>query len=188
MRAKEFIIEITRPTSLDEAARLLKKFGWVFEAEGSYCKVFVKPGKPYVLKVFRTEDEAFISFINFCKQYKNKHFPIFKGNIIKITNDICAIKTEKLKFNQFVSIYNGMPWDRVADNLYYYVASNVNTNKFITTGNDRIEKFLKNYPDLKEALDLMLKNLDYYKFCNDINYSNIMLRNKTIVITDPICV
>jgi hypothetical protein len=189
MRAKEFITEITRPTSLYDAERLLKRFGWFFHDEGSYGKVFVKEGLPYVLKVFKKEDAAFLSFVNFCKQFPNKHFPIFKGDIIKITGNICAIKTEKLALKKFNYIYDGLTWNTISDYLWGYVQTKIKPNqtKYKKDYNCAL-KFLEKYQELQQALDLMVEHLDYIKFLNDIHGKNIMLRKKTIVLVDPICI
>ena len=161
--------------SLDVAAQHLEKNGYEFLGAGSYGTVLQKPGVPYVLKLFGANDLAYISFIELARKNEaNPHFPRFYGKLVKVTNDYYAIRMEPLDRYRYDST---LIYVYMRDRNYY--RDNEPSDQFY----DAME-LMEEYPLLQQACDIILDNLQNFKI--DIRNDNLMLRGKTIVITDPI--
>ena len=135
--------------------------GFSFLGSGKYASVYGNPKYSYVIKVFM-RDSAYQRWLDFCLKNKdNKHVPKIKGKVIKISNDVFAIRLEKLtplkqdlRRGDFGNAYH--EWEN--DNSYKSEDKDIN---------DILEFFSKN------------KNLI------DIHSENIMMRGNVDVVVDP---
>lgn len=160
--------EIYRPQSRQEVDRILQKNGYTRLGKGAFGAVYEKPNIPYVLKIFSSRDEAYLEFIRLAQAYSNNpHFPKFYGKVVRVTKDYYAIRMEKLtKFNPHeVGDYSYALFDYIQDGI------------------DDGE--LSYHPELKEACDLVRKNLlSHYLF--DHKDESFMMRGNTLVIVDAV--
>jgi hypothetical protein len=174
--------EFTRPPDMDEADAVLIRAGYKHLGSGAYANVYHKQGKPYVLKVFTVFDTAYLAYVNLVQQHPNIHFPKFYGKLIRVTPKYYAIRTEYLdKYDEIADKDRSVA---VIGRYLFYCAQPPRKQ-------DQQEKFdvatqwMEERPSLKEACDLIAKNL-LPKFNEDIHRNNVMMRGDTIVLTDPV--
>lgn len=165
-------MEITRPSSRIEVDKLLQSAGYYRIGKGAFAAVYHKLGSSYALKIFDSNDRAYLDFISLVKSNNNKHFPIFYGKVIKITSTYSAIRMELLN-----------PYKYNEENIRNYMRLR-DSNLSSPNKEDAID-FMNNNPELKQACDLIIDNL-LNKYKQDLKQSNLMSRGNTIVITDPV--
>jgi hypothetical protein len=161
---------------------------------GMYGDVWEKPGLPYVLKVFSSQDHSYQVWVNLCVTHRgNPHLPRFVGGkkTIRLTPDILAVRMEKL--------------EPLGDNDRYLLRVVRQTEKLI---DDRriasIDELLKDSgdPAFKELKSYIQKYPGYLTVMNmiknimksqggifaDTHADNFMLRpdGVTLVFTDPL--
>ena len=169
--------EITRPNDLDNARNVLHNAGYLTLGSGSFAEVFYKPNSnsDYVLKLFKSMDTGYMAFIKLAQATKNIHFPIFRGKMMKITKHYYAIRIERL---------SEMPFNdestKISDLILGYVEFPKDPT-FI----ERMRKLEKTQPGIIEACDILRMTMDRLDIQNDLHAGNMMMRGKTIVITDP---
>lgn len=174
--------EFTRPHDMDAADAVLIKAGYKHLGSGAYANVYHKPGKPYVLKVFTVFDTAYQAYVKLVQTHPNIHFPKFYGKLIRVTDTYYAIRTEHLE-----------RYDEIADKersvavicRYLYYCAQPPRNPEQQEKFEVATKWMEEHPTLKEACDIIAKNL-LPKFNEDIHRNNIMMRGDTIVLTDPV--
>ena len=69
------LFEFTRPKYREDAESILENNGWELLGQGEYADVYTKQGKPYVSKLFSSNDAAYKAYINLISKYQNEHFP-----------------------------------------------------------------------------------------------------------------
>lgn len=180
------LTELSRPEDMKDATAVLKKAGYeqqaANDAPGSQGSVWQKPGAPYVLKIFSAGDKAYQAFVQLAMRHQdNPHFPKFFGKMIKVTPKYYAVRIEPLTPYK----YNSTLMYRYTKLRNYMAGGGVDPNSMSAMEYDDCMEFLEEYPKLKEALDLIIDGL-LDVFDNDIANKNIMMRGKTIVITDPV--
>lgn len=161
------LYELTRPQSISDASEILYRNGYQEKGSGNFATVFYKPGTNYVLKLFKSNDEGYLTFIKYVLNHPNPHFPKLYSKIIKITDAYYAIKIEEL------SPLSTSSAREIEEVFYEFYEENI-----VPTNVD---------PSMLEAmqqiLDLMKKN----NLGNDMGDNNIMQRKDgTIVFSDPI--
>jgi hypothetical protein len=191
---QQIVQEITRPSSIDEAAKVLQKYGYERIGEGYWASVFSKPGDPLVLKLFDSEDAGYYTFLNLATTHQNKHFPKFKGKVMNVTDEYRAIRMEKL--NPLSGSWNERDIVLMAINN----AIEMRTRNIFNTSEEyfKLEYGNKYYVDNSEK-QVFLDNEELLEACIligehwdgtlaiDIHSDNVMERNDgTIVITDPL--
>ena len=155
------ISEITLPKTRENAQTILSRAGYETLGKGAFASVYEKPGRPYVIKLFSKEDDAYRAFIDLARKHPNKHFPKFFGKLIQFP-DFYGIRMEKL------APYTG--------NSRYI-------RDYILFGEDDTEEIMY-HPELAEACDLITTLLGKYNL--DIKDNNIMQRGNTLVFIDPV--
>jgi hypothetical protein len=171
------LFETTRPDDRWTANEILLRAGYEMLGSGSFATVYEKPGSAYVLKLFDSDDLAYIAFINLVKQHPNPHFPKLIGKPIAVSRGFSAIRMEKL------GRYRGDP-----DLFEVYVTCrdrDVDPHGYMGQRMGDVDELFYEYPTLKTALDLMIDNLTP-AFHFDIAQRNLMVRGSTIVFTDPV--
>ena len=148
------------------------------DSEGSFGLVFVHPKLNYVLKVFKLDD-GYIEFYKLAiKNQDNPHFPKFKGKLIKINNNLFAVRMEKLQ--------------KLADfNIFSYISDEINDNSFknrILKNENIIASIKEKYPKLVKACIGIYNILESKPYLTlDLHSENIMMRSDhTPVIIDPL--
>ena len=135
----------------------------------TFAYVFSYESNPnLVLKDFGTKD-GYMDFIDFCRHHpENSALPKFKGNPVKVTDGVYAIRIEKLLPIPKQEWYNGL----------YNMTFNMKC------GNSISKERKKAYPILYATLKLLYQYRD--KWSLDWHENNFMKRsNGDIVIIDP---
>ena len=166
----------------------LKKLGWKNIGKGSFSLVFTKPNLPYVLKVNKQPDPAFLYFAKLSIDYPSRHFPKI-GNMKKIEyeNEPYYIYTiEKLyPITNVPGIVELFTFAQLLDNIARMPREPLERLLRITNGmNDKLQKWIRSHPGLINACQLIGK----FKPAGiiDIHEDNIMKRRDgTIVVVDP---
>lgn len=184
----ENLDEISRPDTMGKAMTALEKAGYEHLGSGIYGSVYRKHGADKVIKVFATRDSAYAKFVELAQTNPNPHFPKFKGNLIKVTKDYYAVQIENLSpMPKTPSNYGsgilssstiGYALNDYTRMLHGLGPTWIPANK-IDTIMDDLEQ---HQPGIKQACKL----ISDLPFIPDIHEKNIMLRGKTIVITDPL--
>ena len=166
--------------SLEIAHTKLLYNGFKKIGNGKFGKVFGHPNLNYIIKIFR-KDDGYINFYKLAIQHQdNPHFPKFRGKLIKIDENLFAIRMEKLSK---INLYND-------ENYYeyqfieFYLYDGKTRDQFLPKFKMTItEKF----PELKTALDIIknLKNLNK-NYAIDLHGENLMMRGDCPVIIDPL--
>ena len=175
------IDELTRPETDMGVDLLLRRAGYENLGHGSFANVYQKPGKPYVLKVFTSEDTGYLAYLDLIRKHQdNPHFPKIYGKLVSISPEYYAVRMEPLQKYvygaqsdyvdvQDISIYLNH-WDQPIVPGYVEGA----------------REFMEENPLLQEACDLIIEHL-VGRFTLDMSKpENTMLRGTTVVITDPI--
>lgn len=161
----------------------LLRQGWKRLGKGAYAMVFEHPKFPYVFKIFYNDPDYF-QYFNWARQHQsNPHVPKIKGKYIKINEKTYAVRMEKLdhlpSFDTAIEKYiDPELQSKTKLDISYY--RNVDKLSLYTN-----LSFLKqNFPDLYEVLNYVKSN--FQLISQDLHGGNIMLRDDTIVITDPV--
>lgn len=162
------LVEVSRPETIRDAGDKLAQAGYRSIGFGSYSEIFSKPGDPWVLKLFDADDSAFLAFIDFSRHCRSPHFPVYKGKPLRITDAYYAIRMEKLTDVQ-------CHWWR-------YLKAYFNGE---TDGYSPADDYMKAHPSFKKACDALMQDM-LHDFDPDIKPANIMQRNGTLVLVDPI--
>lgn len=172
---ESIINEITRP-DIDQAQEILKKAGYHEIGSGFESLVFQRPGDKYVLKLIDSGATSYFDFINLAKSSKNPHFPVFKGNLMKVTDNYYAIRMEPL------SVFTD---SKVANLIERYTMklSKSSSNELSSVEMDELEK---SQPEIKDACYLVAKLISEKGYHSDMMTNNFMLRGNTIVFIDPV--
>ncbi len=179
MRAKDFIMEMTRPLDRQTANDILLRSGYEMLGTGAFATIYEKPGASYVLKLFDDEDHAYQAFIELVRQHPNPHFPRLIGKPVRVSPGFHAIRMEKL------APYRGDPHLFRVYMMNRDFKDRLVPNGYTANQMSDVEEIFYEYPDLKVALDLIIDHL-IPEFRCDIQPWNLMARGSTIVITDPI--
>jgi hypothetical protein len=201
---RDLLGEFTRPATIYDAEFKLNSAGWSNAGAGVFGKVFAKPNKNYVLKLFK-QDLAYRKYLDLITSKENKHFPKLRGLPIKVNDNYSAIRIEKLEpFKGQRGAQAGEIWLQARnyqDNLK--VLDKIDSDRMRGTApghvggryNDKsrediikkLDKVSSKYPELADALDLIHKHVYKATGANyDLHDGNIMFRGKTMVITDPV--
>lgn len=171
------IEEIARPPNRAEADWVLQNAGYRRLGNGSFGAVYQKPGNPYVLKVFTPADKAYLDFLALARAHAdNPHFPRFFGKIVPVTPAYSAIRMERLE------PYTDDPL-LIAD--YFDLRDWSPDNNYGAMRRGEAIEYMESHPQLREACDLIMDHLTP-KYRIDIKPDNLMLRGKTVVLTDPV--
>jgi len=177
---------ITTSKKLTEFSNYMQQQGFQILGSGMLGLAFEKPGYPWVFKIFH-DDMGYLHYFNYAKQNQNNpHVPRTKGGALKLTTDpasgtLYLVRIEKLsplpdnmKQLPIIQAITSIEWG--ADDMKEKIKINKLQSK-------TVEQIIHNYsPQL----------LSVIKACNNSGYNtdfhsgNIMMRNNTIVISDPL--
>ena len=154
--------------------QFLQKYNFKLSGKGKYGSVFVHETYPYALKIFM-KDAAYIKWLKFCRENQDNPFvPKMKGNIVKITDIIFAVRIEKL------NPYHGA---RINDNDLNQTMLNIleNFQYKIYKAKDAMPE-----PTGNKWIDDIINVFEQHENLLDIHSDNFMVRNDgQIVIIDP---
>lgn len=178
MRLSDLLNEITLPATNKSAAVELGNHGYSKIGAGSFAQVMAKPDSPYVVKLFRKDDAAYLAYLHLIQTHRNEHFPIIYGKPVLIKDRLTpyyAVRVEKL-----VPLKTNPNYDIIIDDL---VSAKYH---LIDYGTIPVE-FYEKHPSLAQAMYLIYTKIveprhGYF----DIKVENIMLRGSTIVLADPV--
>jgi hypothetical protein len=176
------IIEITRPEHMHQAINHLSMAGYEdlrtkpgHDTLNKYSTVLYRPNMPYVVKIFTSQDIAYLSYLKLITSASSPHFPIIRGKPIRVNDEYYGVRLEKLTP---VHGDSEMVWR--ADSYLTALQNN---------DIDKIELIRQYIPrTLKSSLDLIYDRcVKGTSFRVDLHGYNAMMRGDTIVIIDPIC-
>jgi hypothetical protein len=186
---------------------ILHRYGWEVLGTGLNAAVAQHPDKPYVLKLFES-DLGYLKFIQFIEANKgNKHLPVINKTVKKIPGTrLSFVRMERLTpiteqdlWKNYLSDMTYIGLLAVKNDLLIAFstqrnivdalnARNINTTVLRKVKFDDVWTAFKDKPtaswmDISEKLvDFADSNgIDFL----DIHSQNFMLRNNTLVITDP---
>ena len=175
--------------SSDDWHKILTGHGFSQLGNGLYATVWEHPKFPYVLKIFRSHDEAYKHWVKFCMDHNdNPHFPKFVSTKVwPITRNVSAVRMEKLtKFNNedypdFVkSIYN-LDISQIIVNDKWEVVDQLGYQKPPSW-----DEYCAAHPLWIPALKMTDEFIKRYRYRKDMHKGNFMMRGNDIVITDPV--
>lgn len=187
---ESIVNEVTRPSSLDAATKILYNAGYEQIGEGYYGEVFAKPGDKYALKLFDYRDAAYRRFLNVAITESNSHFPQFRGKLIKVASEYYAIRMEMLSYLK----PSGPGWtDRteLCRALSQYIIACWNkdnpdsASEIKNPSSHDIDAIEKHQPGIKQACQSIASILRRVNEL-DLHSDNVMMRGDTIVIIDPV--
>lgn len=174
--SKQVVNEISRPYTRQDAVEFLSDRGYTMLGSGGFANVFKRKSRPNeVIKLFSSSDDAYEAYLDFIiKNQDNPHFPKVIGKPMLITPGYYAVKLEFLK-----------PYDFIKDGLDYI--NNISDYLENDNESDYIKIYFDAYPKFKDALDKLKKFISNNpEFAYDIHTGNVMWRNNTLVLTDPV--
>lgn len=171
------LTEIALPAKMQDAYEALTAAGYELIGDGSFARLFHKAGARYVLKLFSTHDEPYLAFIKLIRESNNIHFPKIFGKVVQVTPHYYALRMEQLT-------PIGSDWKDVAMVRKYIRAFEARRKPGQQIAPE-VEAFMQARPQLKDACDLINRNLIGRFFC-DISPANVMMRGDTLVIIDPV--
>lgn len=171
----------------EELVNNMRNIGWTeAHTKGYYSNVFLKPGEPYAIKINKRLDRSYAWFALIAAKFPNEHFPkIGNAKIFKVGSDNYRMYAiEKLKPFEYTEERH------IIANLCRWSAS---TKEDTQQQLSYWKEFENMIPTLKEQTNGLISACQILQKYNkgffvDIHYNNIMLRNNTVVITDPFTV
>jgi hypothetical protein len=161
-----------------EIQNFFKKHGFKKLGTGKYGIAYENPNLSYVLKIFDLADTGYLNFVSLVLANSNIHFPKFIGKPMKISNDLMAIRMEKLEKNS-----DG--WKLFKEYLNHFMIGKILPSyKYNETTEEIIDKFGQSMID---ALNLIttITPKNEFTLTFDIHPGNVMHRGNTPVIIDP---
>lgn len=177
------IYEITRPAEIRDAAKILLRAGYrdiAYETgytQGTFSTVMYRPGDPFLIKLFVQEDYSYRRFLKLIKSVRNQHFPVIRGQPIRVSNNYYAVRLEHLQ---------PFPQSGELGSLRYHMQGYLEN---LALSNIETADYYSNYipPSIRDALDLIYHNCleNYPGSIVDLHRYNVMLRGNVVVIIDP---
>lgn len=184
------VYRIDEKISYQSAVDRLKDNNYYRIGEGSYGEIYSRTGEPFVLKLFQRNDKAYILFVNFClANLGDKHLPKFKGKLINLNSDFCAIRIEIL--SEYPYGQHSVTLNYLYDYFDYALrglSASYIVNKLKYDYEDYDEYVIKSNEDITTTLFKLASYTNEHsgRFKNDLLNNNIMRRNNVLVITDPL--
>jgi hypothetical protein len=173
---------------------VLKEKGYSPVGRGMYATVYAHPQLPYVLKIFKVEDHAYLNFVKMVKKHNNDHFPKFRGLPMRIPNtEYYGIRMERL--TEWEPNTREDKLENRLDKALVHISGLVDDlpdwRKISTLPDDQVTKkllsdFFERWPQFLDALILLQEfERTTREVYFDLHSGNIMKRGSTPVITDP---
>ena len=153
---------------------------------GAFGTVWGHPKFPYVLKIFKSNDDAYKSWVKVCMNNSdNPHFPKFVSTkVFSITPTVSAIRMEKL--SPYIS-ENYMGFSTVLNRLSISDIVNPNYQWNDAYGKpSQWDEYCASHPLWIPALKITDEFITSYQYAKDMHTGNFMMRGDDIVITDPV--
>jgi hypothetical protein len=183
------ITELKIPDNKREAEYALEDAGYKALGAGSFGSVYKKPGSNYVLKLFESDDNGYITYLNMIKNHQNNpHFPKIRGNLVKVTKDFYAVRMEELSESpmlnreiELITVFCKRRADFWEGDWDKFMKQN-----FGPDARNGLNVLFQENPKLSEALVLIAELQAKHKLWFDFKRANIMSRSGLMVITDPL--
>lgn len=174
---EENLRELDVPSTRNSGEQRLIDAGYKVLGSGHAGTVFQKPNASYALKLFDASDIAYATFVKVAKNNPNPHFPVFKGNIIKVNDSYRAVRTEILQ-----------PSSGRNDEIELIDKYIIGMRDYGYSNQENLD-YMAKHPDMKIAADILVKILKNNRnFMCDVHQPNVMMRGSVMVFTDPIAV
>ena len=177
--------------------KVLYNNGFSALGSGSFGTVWANPKLSYVLKVFTSQDKAYIDWISTAIQHKsNPHMPRFVSpRSFEIVPGVMAVRTEKLgritreayellkPINALIdnSIRTGFSPSKIVEELVRRRGDDAEPPK-----PQSFAAYCEANPEFIPALDIVSEFIKKTGYKPDIHDDNIMMRGDTIVFSDPV--
>jgi hypothetical protein len=183
------ISELTIPNTRGEAAKILQQAGYKPVGKGSFSSVWGKPDDRWVIKLFRPADVAYSRFLHLVKAVPNEHFPIIRGQPMRLSKSYYGVRIERLstpspKMRNLVMAC----WDYLGALNMIDEFKSSKDKELINGLRASINTLRFNEPTLADALDLIHKYVlaGNEQIINDVSMQNIGMRDNTLVFMDPV--
>jgi len=160
-------------SSMDRAEMFLQAKGFRSIGSGASADVYTHPNFAYVLKVF-DQDSCYNNFCYMVSQNQaNPHFPKFRGQPMRIYDEIYAVRIERL---------SALPETQWGTMIANYIESVIDGYKIEDS------QIQRQYPKLKAACILVRRLIKVMggECEGDFKAENIMMRGNIPVIIDPV--
>lgn len=190
--------ELIRILSEDEVERYMNDLDYKKVGEGGSALVFAKPGKPYVVKVYKL-DRCYEEFLKLARRNSNNPFyPRFYDKVYTLPGKIWrAIKLELLLPASVDDLKNNITLlaclaieERKQNNNWKGNTGLADTLQLLGYFSDDFDELLDIYYDataLEQQTARQVIKLIHRTGClNDLYIDNFMKRGEQLVITDPV--
>lgn len=176
---------------IEQADAIAAKYEFTRLGKGEFAGVYGKPNSDYIIKLFATEDYGFQEYLNFIRTHQsNPYVPKLKGNLVKVTPSISAVRMERLRplasdhEKQLVQHLEHLVHE-YHDILEYW--KDPNAHDEIDYDSKTLD-ILRYFPNLRTDANLqeICEYLTQHHGDVDIHKGNAMMRGKQLVITDPL--
>ena len=155
----------------DYMAEILEKLGLDVIGSGMFG-VVIDCGD-FVFKVFTADDEAYLDFLDFCENVDSKHLPVILWDQ-QINAHWWGVCLEKL--TTLEEDIDEVPTSLTKHPMFQHACKRIRDGKRNTGSKE-----------LNALLDLLAETCYREEHFIDLHNGNAMLRDRTLVITDPWC-
>lgn len=167
---------ITTNEKISLFADFMRKHGFNILGSGALGIAFEKPNYPWVFKMF-FDDEGYLYYYNYARSHQNNpHVPKTKGGPLKLTDDSHNGKLYLVRIEKLTPLPNDAPFTDPA------IHEIINLEYPDSLTPDIEEIIASKYP----LIIPILKDILNSGFAIDLHTGNIMMRDNTPVITDPL--
>lgn len=160
-----------RDTAMEKLTDYLETQGFKHIGQGSYSEIYLKPGYPWMFKLW-SHDPAYLWWITWAAKHQdNPNVPRVKGLPVKIAPDTYVVRLEKLRGR---SRYDHK---QLADML-----DGIETVDDISK--EDLQWIRREYPGIYDALRVIQRAGS--DFVVDLHSDNIMMRGQIPVLADPV--
>ncbi len=158
---------------------------------GLNASVWKHPKLAYVLKLFNSDDQAYIDWVSVAMKHKNNpHMPKFiSKRLIRITPNVVAIRMESLRHlkTEIEHIVYQFSDRKLLSNYSELPSQSFNNVKEEFDEWQVVNNYCQRHPLWLEALDITWNFIKTTGHENDFHSKNCMVRDPdTLVITDPV--
>jgi hypothetical protein len=178
------INEITRPATRKEAHKILRNANYKRIGHGAFATVYQK--HPYqILKLFNSEDSAYIEYLKMIIGSNNPHFPVIKGKPLQVNEKYYAVRMEPL--TPFQKNLKSSMISNSVEEFIFSLKDGVQVPDANSTTFQHIKQYVPKFDVFVEACKMIVDLLKSNPaLSTDLHSGNIMLRDNVIVFTDPI--
>lgn len=178
------INEITRPATRKEADEILRNANYKRIGHGAFATVYQKH-PDQILKLFNSEDSAYIEYLKMIIGSNNPHFPVIKGKPLQVNEKYYAVRMELL--TPFEKNLKSSMISNSVEDFIFSLKDGVQPPDANSTTFQYIKPYVPNHDVFVKACKMIVNLVKSNPALSpDLHSGNIMLRDNVIVFTDPV--